>query len=95
MNTLERILELIQEGRRTPEEIAGELGLRKDEVEAAIEMLKALGYIEEVHKGSPACETCPLRKVCGGKCFMPVGGGRIKVMKVKVKGGNRSGSHRR
>ncbi|WP_456365024.1 DNA-binding protein [Thermococcus sp.] len=95
LNTLERVLDLIREGRRTPQEIAKELGLRKDKVEAAIEMLKSLGYIEEVHKGSPACEICPLRKVCGGKCFMPAGGGRIKVMTVKAKRGDRSGSHQR
>jgi len=99
MNTLEKILKLIQEGRRTPEGIAKELNMKKEDVEAAIEILKGLGYVEEVQKGSSsACETCPLRKVCGGKCFMPAGGGRIgriKVMTVKAKKETRDGSHQR
>ena len=79
MNTLEKILKLIQEGKRTPDDIARELNMKKEDVEAAIEILKGLGYIEEVQKGSPSCETCPLRKICKGKCFVP----KVKVLNVK------------
>ncbi len=79
LNRLEAILKLIHEGKRTPEEIAKELGMRKEDVEGAMEILKAIGYIEEVQKGSPPCDTCPLRKVCGGKCFLP----KVKVLRVR------------
>ncbi|NJF25957.1 DNA-binding protein [Thermococcus sp. Bubb.Bath] len=74
MNTLERVLELIKEGKKTPEEIARELNMKKEDVKAAIEILKSLGYIEEVQKdSSPACETCPLKKICHGSCLRPTG----------------------
>ena len=85
LNTLEKVLELIKEGKRTPEEIAHELGVRREEVEAAIEILKSLGYIEEVRKGSPACETCPLKKICGGKCLVSRDSGNLRLLEFRAK----------
>lgn len=79
MGRLEDVLKLIGEGKRTPDEIARELGMRKEEVEGAIEILKSLGYVEEIEKGSPACETCPLKKICGGKCLVP----KVRVLELK------------
>ncbi len=77
MGKMEEVLRLINEGRRFPQEIAEELGTTVEEVEGIIELLKSLGYIEEIDQG-PACETCPLRKVCYGKCLVP----RVKVLKL-------------
>ncbi|WP_366938891.1 DNA-binding protein [Thermococcus sp.] len=86
LNTLEKVLNLIKEGKKTPDEIARELNMKKEDVEAAIEILKSLGYIEEVQKGSsPACETCPMKKICGGKCFVPRKSGNLKIIEFKVK----------
>ncbi|WP_366078607.1 DNA-binding protein [Thermococcus sp.] len=85
LNTLERILRLIEEGRRTPEEIARELGMRKEDVEAAIDILKSLGYIEEVQKGAPSCETCPLKKICRGKCFVSRSAGNLKILEFRAR----------
>ncbi|EEB73165.1 helix-turn-helix domain-containing protein [Thermococcus sp. AM4] len=76
MGKLEEVLRLINEGKRFPQDIARELGITVGEVEGIIELLKGLGYIEEVEKG-PACETCPLRKVCYGKCLLP----KVKVLR--------------
>jgi len=76
MGKMEEVLRLIQEGKRFPKEIAEELGTTMDEVEGIIELLKSLGYIEEVEKES-SCERCPLNKICGGKCVVP----RVKVLK--------------
>ena len=76
MGKMEEVLKLIQEGKRFPGEIAEELGITVAEVEGIIELLKSLGYIEEVEMG-PSCEACPLRKVCYGKCIMP----KVKVLK--------------
>ena len=76
MSKLEEVLRLINEGKRFPEEIARELGISVGEVNGIIELLKGLGYIEEVEKG-PSCEECPLRKICYGKCLVP----KVKVLK--------------
>ncbi|GAB6135007.1 DNA-binding protein [Thermococcus henrietii] len=76
MGKMEEVLRLINEGKRFPQDIARELGITVEEVEGIIELLKSLGYIEEVEQG-PACETCPLRKVCYGKCLVP----RVKVLR--------------
>ncbi|WP_297534415.1 DNA-binding protein [Thermococcus sp.] len=70
MGKMEEVLRLIGEGKRFPSEIARELGMDVNEVEGIIEILKSLGYIEEVEKG-PSCETCPLRRICRGKCVVP------------------------
>jgi len=78
MGKMEEVLRLINEGKRFPQDIARELGITVGEVEGIIELLKGLGYIEEVEKG-PSCETCPLRKVCYGKCLLP----RVKVLKSR------------
>ncbi|WP_297550086.1 DNA-binding protein [Thermococcus sp.] len=78
MGKMEEALRLIGEGKRFPEEIARELGTTKEEVEGILELLKALGYIEEVEKG-PSCEACPLRKICHGKCIVP----KVKVLKPR------------
>ncbi|WP_297062358.1 DNA-binding protein [Thermococcus sp.] len=78
MGKIEEVLRLIGEGKRFPEEIARELGTTKEEVEGILELLKALGYIEEVEKG-PSCEACPLKKICHGKCIVP----EVKVLKPK------------
>ena len=78
MGKMEEVLRLIGEGKRFPEEIARELGTTKEEVEGILELLKALGYIEEVEKG-PSCEACPLRKICHGKCIVP----KVKVLKPR------------
>ena len=86
LNTLEKVLSLIERGRRTPEEIARELGMRKEDVEAAIDVLKSLGYIEEVDRGAPSCETCPMKKICRGKCFVPRNSGKITLLELKVRG---------
>ena len=85
LNTLERVLKLVREGRRTPAEIARELGLRREEVETVIEILKGLGYIEEVQKGAPPCETCPLKRICGGKCIVPRGSNGMKVLEFRAR----------
>ena len=78
MGKMEEVLRLINEGKRFPGEIARELRTTKEEVEGIIELLKALGYIEEVEKG-PSCEACPLRKICHGKCIVP----KVRVLKPK------------
>ncbi|WP_456422572.1 DNA-binding protein [Thermococcus sp.] len=79
MGKMEEVLRLIQEGKRFPKEIAEELGTTVDEVEGIIELLKSLGYIEEVEKGS-SCERCPLKKICGGKCVVP----KVKVLRASL-----------
>ena len=71
MGTLEDVLRCILAGKRDAGEIAKELGTSVERVEDAIQILKSLGYIEEVEKGSDLCSTCPLRKVCGGSCVIP------------------------
>ncbi|NJE55630.1 DNA-binding protein [Thermococcus sp. 21S9] len=76
MGKMEEVLRLINEGKRFPQDIARELGITVEEVEGIIELLKSLGYIEEVEQ-RPACEICPLRKVCYGKCLVP----RVKVLR--------------
>ncbi|WP_457742241.1 MarR family transcriptional regulator [Thermococcus sp.] len=85
MNKMEEVLRLIRNGKRFPSEIARELKMDVDEVQGIIEILKSLGYIEEVEKG-PSCESCPLRKICRGKCVVP----RVRVLQplfsVKGKG---------
>jgi len=76
MGKMEEVLRLIGEGKRFPRDIAKELGIAVEEAEGIIELLKSLGYIEEVEKGL-SCEACPLRKVCYGKCLVP----RVKVLR--------------
>ncbi len=71
MGMLEDVLQCILEGKREPEDIARELGTSVQKVKDAIQILKSLGYIEEVEKGSETCSTCPLRKICGGSCLLP------------------------
>ncbi len=85
LNTLEKVLSLIEGGKRTPEEIARELGMRREDVEAAIDILRSLGYIEEVQKGAPSCDTCPMKKICRGKCFVPRESGMVRVLEFKVR----------
>jgi len=80
MGKMEEVLRLIKEGKRFPGDIARELGITVEEVEGIIELLKSLGYIEEIEQG-PSCETCPLRKICYGKCLVP----RVKVFKQSFK----------
>jgi len=65
---LERILELIKEGKSV-EEIARELSIPREEVEGALSVLESMGYVERVELGSSACETCPLKSICPGSCF--------------------------
>ena len=65
---LERILELIKEGKSI-EEIARELSLPREEVEGALSVLESMGYVERVELGSTQCESCPLKSVCPGSCF--------------------------
>ncbi|CAD5244208.1 DNA-binding protein [Thermococcus camini] len=64
---LERILELLEEGRSI-DEIARELDVPRDEVVGAMEVLADLGYLEQVEAGD-SCATCPLKSVCPGACF--------------------------
>ena len=78
MGKMEEVLRLINEGKRFPQEIAKELGTTVEEVEGIIELLKGLGYIEEVEQG-PACETCPLGRICHGKCLLP----KVRVLELK------------
>lgn len=65
---LERILELIKEGKSV-EEIARELSIPREEVEGALSVLESMGYVERVELGSSACETCPLKSICPSSCF--------------------------
>ncbi|QDA31497.1 DNA-binding protein [Thermococcus indicus] len=64
---LERILELLEEGKSI-DEIARELDVPRDEVVGAMEVLADLGYLERVEAGN-SCATCPLKSVCPGACF--------------------------
>jgi radical SAM protein with 4Fe4S-binding SPASM domain len=68
MGKIERVLSLIREGERNPAEIAGKLGMSREEVEGIIKILESMGYVERIEKGSGACETCPLRSICPGSC---------------------------
>ncbi|AFL94323.1 hypothetical protein containing DNA binding domain [Thermococcus cleftensis] len=65
---LERILELLEKGKSL-DEIAKELGVPRDEVAGAMEVLADLGYLERVEVGESPCATCPLKSVCPGSCF--------------------------
>jgi len=71
MGTLEDVLACILGGKRDPLEIADELGIPPEKVRDAIGILKSLGYIEEMERGSEACAICPLRKICAGSCVVP------------------------
>ncbi len=71
MSIIDDVLEAILEGKKNPSEIASELKLDREEVEGAINILQSLGYVERIEKGSNACSSCPLKKVCGGSCVLP------------------------
>jgi len=88
MSELERVLELVLEGASSPEEIAGKLGISVDKVEAALTILESLGYIERVQFGDNSCESCPLRRVCGGRCVRPASRLKAYVPKFSVGGGD-------
>jgi len=77
LGKLEEVLRLINEGKRFPWEIAKELGITVGEVEGIIELLKGLGYIEEVERCNQ--QSCPLRKLCHGRCLLP----RAKVLRPR------------
>ncbi|ASJ17157.1 DNA-binding protein [Thermococcus chitonophagus] len=66
MGKLEELLELMQKGTYTTEDIARKLNVSKEEVKGMLEILKSMGYVKEIQTVS--CESCPLRKVCPGKC---------------------------
>ncbi|AMM53474.1 FeoC-like transcriptional regulator [Pyrococcus kukulkanii] len=66
MGKLEELLELMQKGTYTTEEIAKKLKVSREEVEGMLEILRSMGYVREIKTSS--CESCPLRKVCPGKC---------------------------
>ncbi|WP_297464515.1 DNA-binding protein [Thermococcus sp.] len=85
MGKLELVLEQIKREKRTPLEIAEKLGTTVEEVEGIIEILKSLGYVEEIRRGSSTCETCPLKKICGGKCFVSRNSGGVRILKFRVK----------
>ncbi|ASJ09191.1 DNA-binding protein [Thermococcus siculi] len=68
MRMLERVLELLERGKNI-DEIAEELGVPREGVVGAMEILASLGYIEMVEAGEGACATCPLRSLCQGSCF--------------------------
>jgi ferrous iron transport protein C len=73
MGKLEDVFELIKSGVTDEAEIAKRLGITRAEVEDIIKILESLGYVERIRFGSKACETCPLRKICGGSCVRPTG----------------------
>ncbi|ASJ01054.1 helix-turn-helix domain-containing protein [Thermococcus gorgonarius] len=73
MGKLEKVLELIKEGTTREDEIAEKLGIEQEEVAGMIKILESLGYVERIEYGSKACETCPLKKICGGSCLRPTG----------------------
>ena len=65
---LEKVLELLEKGKDV-NEIAEELGVPREEVVGAMEVLASMGYVEIVEAGEGACSTCPLRNLCPGSCF--------------------------
>ncbi len=65
---IEEVLELIKRGYTNPKEIAKMLDLSIGEVNGIVKILESLGYIEKVEFGSSLCNSCPMRKVCSGKC---------------------------
>ncbi|WP_048150872.1 FeoC-like transcriptional regulator [Palaeococcus ferrophilus] len=69
MGKLEKALELIKSGVRTPEALAERLNTSTEEVDGMLKILESLGYIERVEIG-PSCESCPLKKICPGSCIV-------------------------
>lgn len=69
MRKLEKALELIKSGVRTPEELAERLNTSVEEVEGMLRILESLGYIERVDRGA-SCGSCPLKKICPGGCIV-------------------------
>ncbi len=68
MSKIEMVLNLIRDGERNPAEIAGKLGMSREEVDGIIKILESMGYVERIERGSDACEACPLRSICLGSC---------------------------
>ena len=69
MGKLEETLRLIKEGVSNSKEIARRMDISVEEVNGIIKILESMGYIEKVEFGSPACESCPLKKICPGSCI--------------------------
>lgn len=73
-----RILTGLQTGK-TPDELAEELGMRKQTVIAMVELLVHQGLVKEIDCSS-ACESCIMGKSCAG-----TGAGREKLYIVDEK----------
>jgi len=54
------------------DEISEKLKVDRNELEVMMVALLAEGYIREANPGEQCpCNTCPLRKICGGRTFTP------------------------
>ncbi len=66
------------------DEIAYKLGISKEELKTMIGALIAEGYIREARSDeSCPCNTCPLKKICGGRISIS---SRTKVYVLTQKG---------
>ena len=66
MNLLKRILEALMSSCHDTKTLSRELGVKEEEISAAISILQAHGYIEEAVEVDP-CARCPLHKTCSNK----------------------------
>ncbi|MCF7889953.1 MarR family transcriptional regulator [Candidatus Bipolaricaulota bacterium] len=71
-----RILSGLQTGK-TPDELAEELGMRKQTITAMVELLIHQGLVKEIDCSS-ACKSCIMGKSCAG-----TGAGREKLYIVE------------
>lgn len=91
---LRRVLAAVVEGRaRTPEELAREAGVSRDEASAMLDYWVSRGRLtrEEITPGCPApdCGGCPLASGCAGK----IPGGAPALVTIGVRPGrNRPGT---